>query len=114
MFETSLWVTTAGFGLLCLAMFVLALRFGPRRGTWAQPAAKFVPPGRKLAWTLYAFGLAHVALGVAATGPVDGANAVATVVIETVMGLFYVACGKVVLIAGLVGRYDRRANTASA
>jgi hypothetical protein len=51
------------FILFALAMLVLCLRFGPRRGYWNQPAAGLVRPGRRMFRSLYAVAILHVLVG---------------------------------------------------
>lgn len=60
------WVTTSIMTVFLVALYVLALRFGPRRGTWNQPAAGFRAPRRWLVVLLLGLATAHVAAGVIA------------------------------------------------
>lgn len=79
------------FILFALGMFVLALRFGPKRGSWNQPAAKLRPTGRKLAWGLHLVTLLHVVAGIVLAVKVPGGG-VAVLVVLIVMACFYELC----------------------
>lgn len=106
----SWWHVAAGIGLLVafvfvgLGMLVVALRFGPRRGTWNQPAARFREPGVSLRWTMYLFGLAHVGLGVVAMRAVGDQLAWGVLAVSIGAGAFYVACGKSLALATALSR----------
>ena len=81
----------AGMALFGLAMLGVSLRFGPRRGTWNQPAAALVRPGRRMFVALYAVAALHVALGlVLALAFPGGGIAILLVLVAT--GCFYVLC----------------------
>ena len=86
------WIVGIVFLLFCLAMFAVTLRIGPKRRSWAQPAAKFGEPGMLLKSLMIVVGVAHAVLAVFAsiTLTFDGAWRIAAVGI--VMGMFYVAC----------------------
>lgn len=96
-----------GFILFALAMWGVALRFGPRRGYWNQPAAALMRPGRKLMWSMYAIALVHVLLGtvLAFAAPSGG---VAVFLVLLVMGIFYVLCAHSFSLATSVVERRRR------
>ncbi|MCW2973185.1 MAG: hypothetical protein JWN72_1458 [Thermoleophilia bacterium] len=79
------------FILFALGMFVLAVRFGPKRGTWNQPAAKLRRPGRRLTWMLHAVTLLHVVAGIVLAVKVPGGGA-AVLVVLIAMACFYELC----------------------
>ncbi|MEO6866553.1 MAG: hypothetical protein ABI200_00870, partial [Gaiellales bacterium] len=72
-----------------LAMLGVALRFGPRRGTWNQPAAAFVRPSRWLMICMYAFAAAHVVVGIIAATMVPGAG-IGVLLVLVATAVFYV------------------------
>lgn len=80
-----------GFVLFALAMLGVALRFGPRRGTWNQPAAALVRPGRRLFISMYALAALHVVVGVIAAIAVPGAG-LGVLVVLVATAVFYVLC----------------------
>lgn len=86
-------LTMLGFALFALAMFGVALRYGPRRGTWNQPAAAFMAPGGRMRVSLYVLAAAHVlgGIGIAIFAPGGG---VAIMVVLLVMAGFYVLCAR--------------------
>lgn len=93
----------AGFALFGLAMLGVALRVGPRRGTWNQPAAALARPGRGMFIAMYALALVHVVLGVIAAAAVPGAG-VGVLVVLVAMGAFYVLCAHSFALASAVVR----------
>lgn len=104
---SAFWIAILILGAFMLGMFVLALRFGPRRGYWAQPAAKFEAPGRKLAIVLYCIAGLHVLAGVAASAADSIGPSV--IVVAVAAALFYVGCAQAMSLAGWLGRaVDRR------
>src|SRR4051812_16761613 len=79
----------AFFVMFALAMFVLCLRFGPRRGYWGQPAAGLVRHGRRMFISLYSVALLHVALGIGLAFLAPGGGTAIFLVLVG-MGAFYV------------------------
>ena len=61
-----------GIALFGLAMLGVALRFGPRRGYFNQPAAALRRPGRGMFVAMYVLAALHVLLGVIAAVAVPG------------------------------------------
>src|SRR5687767_11231029 len=80
-----------GFLLFALGMFGAALRFGPKRGTWNQPAAALVRPGRKMFVTMYLIAAVHAAVGLVLAFTVPGGGP-AIFFVLLFMGGFYVLC----------------------
>jgi hypothetical protein len=93
----------AGFVLFALAMLGVALRVGPRRGTWNQPAAALVKPGRRMFIAMYAFAAIHVVLGLVAAIAVPGAG-IGVLFVLVAMAAFYVLCAHSFALAGAVAR----------
>lgn len=81
-----------GFILFALAMWGIALRVGPRRGFWNQPAAVLRRPGRGVFVAMYVLAAIHVLLGVAVAIGASGDGRVGVLVVMVAMGAFYVAC----------------------
>ena len=81
----------AGFALFGLAMFAIALRVGPTRGFWNQPAAELRPTGRGVFIALYVVAGLHLLAGLLAAFVVPGGE-LAVFVVLALTGAFYVAC----------------------
>lgn len=90
----------AGFGVLMLAV---ALKVGPRRGYWNQPAAKLRPTGRGMLLAMYAMAALHVALGLVAAFAVPGGG-IGVLVVLVAMATFYVLCAHSWALAHAVAR----------
>ncbi|MCW2927000.1 MAG: hypothetical protein JWM86_968 [Thermoleophilia bacterium] len=97
----------AGMILFALAMLGVSLRFGPRRGTWNQPAAKLVKPGRGMFVAMYTLAIAHVLLGLVAATMVPGGG-LAVFVVLVAMATFYVLCAHSWALAHAVARKRQR------
>lgn len=97
----------AGFILFALAMLGVALRWGPRRGTWNQPAAALVRPGRRMFVSMYLLALLHVALGLVLAIAAPGGG-VAIFLVLLLMGAFYVLCAHSFALAHTVVRRRQR------
>jgi hypothetical protein len=95
------------FILVALAMMVLVLRFGPKRGTWNQPAAQLRRPGRKMSWGLHLVALLHVAAGIVLAVKVPGGGA-AVLVVLVLMACFYELCAYSFSLATSVAARRRR------
>lgn len=80
-----------GMALFGLAMLAVVLRVGPRRGTWNQPAAAFVRPGRRMGAGMYAMAVLHVVAGIVCAVSVPGAGT-GVLVVLVAMAAFYVLC----------------------
>ena len=96
-----------GFCVFALAMFGVALRFGPRRGSWNQPAAALRAPGRRMSWGLHAVALLHVVAGVVLAAKVPGGGA-AVLVVMVLMAVFYELCAYSFTLANSVALRRRR------
>lgn len=110
----SFWIAIAAFAVLAFAFYALTLRYGPRRGTWNQPAAALRRPGWKLGTVLYATGVAHGVTGIWAAGAVPGPVEPGVALIGIAMCLFYVSCAHVMSIARLRRPTGGAATTGSA
>jgi hypothetical protein len=91
---TDLVLVTAmlvGFALFGLAMLAVALRYGPRRGYWNQPAAALRRPGRFTFRGMYAVAIVHVVLGVVVAIAVPGAG-IGMLLVLVATACFYVLC----------------------
>lgn len=95
------------FIVVSLAMLVLVLRFGPKRGTWNQPAARLRRPGRKLAWGLHLVTLLHIVAGVVLAVKVPGGG-LAVLVVLVAMGCFYELCAYSFTLATSVAQRRQR------
>ena len=80
-----------GMALLGVALLGVSLRVGPRRGTWNQPAAMLVRPGRRMVVAMYALAAVHVLLGLALAIAAPGGG-IAILLVLVAMGTFYVMC----------------------
>ena len=78
-----------GMALFGLAMLGVALRVGPRRGTFNQPAAALRRPGRRMFASMYVLAAVHVALGLAVAIAVPGGG-IAVLLVLVAMASFYV------------------------
>ena len=98
----------AGMALFGLAMLAVALRVGPRRGFWNQPAAALRAPGRRMFIGMYAVAILHVltGLGVALLVP-GGGIGIFLVLLAT--AVFYVLCAHSWALAHAVRRRRERA-----
>jgi len=94
-----------GMALFGLGLFGAALRFGPRRGTWNQPAAALVRPGRVMFASMYALAAVHVVLGLIAALALPGGG-IGVLGVLVAMGSFYVLCAHSFALAHAV--VDRR------
>ena len=81
----------AGMALFGLAMLAVALRAGPRRGYWNQPAAALVRPGRRMFIAMYAIAILHVLVGLIAALAVPGGG-IGIFLVLVAGGCFYVLC----------------------
>lgn len=99
-------VTLLGFALFGALLYVLTLRFGPRRGYFNQPAAKFRPPGTRVRTALYVIAVLHLVAGLVGfvAIPDDGVSPSILIVALLAAG-FYVACAQALT---LVGTFSRR------
>ncbi|MCW2960144.1 MAG: hypothetical protein JWM90_531 [Thermoleophilia bacterium] len=79
------------FVVFGVAMLAVALRYGPKRGTWNQPAAAFRRPGRFTFRGMYAVAIVHVLLGIIVTVAVPGAG-IGILLVLIFTGCFYVLC----------------------
>lgn len=97
----------AGLALFGLAMLGVALRFGPRRGFWNQPAAALRRPGRVTFVGLYALAAVHVLLGIVAATAVPGGG-LGVLLVLAAMAAFYVLCAhSYALATGVTSRRGR-------
>lgn len=80
-----------GFVLMGLAMLAVALRVGPRRGTWNQPAAALRRPGRGVVLAMHALAVLHLLAGIVVAAAVPGGGFDIFVVLAVTAG-FYVLC----------------------
>ena len=80
-----------GFALFGLAMLGVALRWGPRRGTWNQPAAALVRPGRRVFFTMYGAAALHVLVGLGLAIFVPGGG-LAIFLVLLGIAVFYALC----------------------
>ena len=96
-----------GMDLFGLAMLGVALKFGPRRGFWNQPAAMLRRPGRRMFVSMYSLAALHVAtgIGIAITMPYGG---VGVLVVLCAIAVFYVLCAHSWVIAHSVARRRSR------
>lgn len=78
----------AGFVLFALGMLGACLRWGPRRGSWNQPAAALARPGRRMFWSMYGVAILHVLAGVGLAIFVPGGG-VAIFLVLLGMATFY-------------------------
>lgn len=78
-----------GMALFGIALLLLVLRVGPKRGTWNQPAAALRRPGRVTFGGVYALAIAHVLLGIGIALRAPG-NGTAMLVLLVVVACFYV------------------------
>jgi hypothetical protein len=98
----------AGFAAFGVVMLAVALRWGPRRGTWNQPAAALRRPGARLAASMYVLAGVHVVLGLVLATSFEGGG-LAIFLAMCVMGAFYAMCAQCWTIAQrLVRRRDQR------
>lgn len=104
---TQFWVAVALFALFALAMLAVVLLVGPRRGTWNQPAAAYVAPGRGMRLAMYALATVHVLVGAVAALVLPGGG-FAVFLVAVLMALFYVACGASTHLAALADRHRHR------
>jgi hypothetical protein len=88
-------------------MLGVALRVGPRRGFWNQPAAMLRRPGGRVFVGLYAFAIVHVLLGVGVVLLVPGGE-VGVLVVLVGAALFYVLCAHSWVIAHRLPRRRAR------
>lgn len=97
----------AAMALFGLAMLRVALRHGPRRGFWNQPAAMLRRPGRGMFIAMYSLAALHVlvGIGVAVTMPWGGAGVLVVLVATAV---FYVLCAHSWALAHSVARRHER------
>jgi hypothetical protein len=58
-----IWIATAIMALALTALGILVLRFGPHRGDWNNPAAKYRPPGVRVQRAMIALAAFTVVLG---------------------------------------------------
>lgn len=99
----------AGFVVVCALFLVLVLRFGPRRGTWNQPAAAFARPGRRMQGSMYAIALLHVVAGVVLAVALPGGTSLGALVVLCAMAVFYVLCAQAATVARVTSRGRRAA-----
>lgn len=92
-----------GMLLFALAMLGVALRFGPRRGTWNQPAAALVRPGRRLMIAMYLVAGIHVLLGIIVAARVPGAG-IGVLLVLVATAVFYVLCAHSWSLAASIAR----------
>ncbi len=92
-----------GMALLGLAMLGVSLRVGPTRGTWNQPAAALIRPGRRLFVAMYAIAALHVVAGIVTATLVPGGG-LAMLVVLVAMGSFYVLCAHSFALAHAIAR----------
>jgi hypothetical protein len=97
----------AGMALFGLAMLGVALRVGPRRGTWNQPAAALVRPGRRLFLAMYGLAALHVLVGLIAAFAVPGGE-IDVLLVLVGAGAFYVLCAHSFALAHSVARRRAR------
>jgi hypothetical protein len=97
-----------GFALFGLAMLGVALRWGPRRGFWNQPAARLLKPGRRMFITMYAIAIVHVAVGVGLALFAPGGG-FAIFLALLVLAVFYVLCAHSWALAHTIVRRRERA-----
>lgn len=93
----------AGMALFGLAMLGVALRLGPRRGYFNQPAAALRRPGRRMFVSMYALAAAHVVLGIIAATAVPGGG-IGVLLVLIAMAVFYVLCAHSFALASNLGR----------
>lgn len=107
--DNELLATTlfVGFVLFSLAMWALALRYGPRRGYWNQPAAALRRPGRRTFLSMYAIAALHVIAGIAGAIAVPGAGIGVLLVLVVTAG-FYVLCAHSYALASSAAERRRR------
>lgn len=96
-----------GFVLFALGMFGVALRWGPRRGTWNQPAAALARPGRGIFVAMYLVAAVHVVLGLVLAFAAPGGG-IAIFLILLVTGGFYVLCAHSFALAHSIVRRRNR------
>ncbi len=92
-----------GMALFGLAMLAVALRVGPRRGFWNQPAANLRHPGSRVIVGLYVFAFVHLALGLYITFFIEPQE-FGVLVVCVLMAAFYVLCGHSYQLAHRVAR----------
>ena len=93
----------AGMALLGVALLVLVLRVGPRRGYWNQPAAELRQPGRRMFVAMYALAAVHVVLGLVAALAVPGGG-IGIFLVLLATGAFYVLCAHAWSVARAIAR----------
>lgn len=81
----------AFFVVFGLVMLAVALRYGPKRGTWNQPAAAYRRPGRFTFRGMYAGAIIHVVLGIIVLIAVPGAG-IGILLVLVATGCFYALC----------------------
>jgi hypothetical protein len=84
-------VLLIAFIVFALAMLGVALRWGPRRGTWAQPAASLRRPGRATALAMYSMAALQLVAGIVAATQIPGVGTGVLLVCAACSG-FYVLC----------------------
>lgn len=96
-----------GMALFGLAMLAVALRAGPRRGYWNQPAAMLRQPGRRMFLGMYAVAILHVLTGLGIALFMPGAG-IGIFLVLLATAVFYVLCAHSWALAHAVKRRRER------
>ena len=96
-----------GMALFGLAMLAVALRAGPRRGYWNQPAAMLRQPGRRLFLGMYGIAALHVLTGLGVYLLVPGGE-IGIFFVLLAAAVFYVLCAHSWALAHAVKRRRER------
>lgn len=96
-----------GMALFGLAMLAVALRAGPRRGYWNQPAAMLRQPGRRMFLGMYGVAVLHVLTGAGVALFVPGGG-IDIFFVLLAAAVFYVLCAHSWAIAHAVRRRRER------